>query len=1531
MKATARLLASALLLGFAALVPLCAGDKDKPKDKPKTDGDKPKLDIVHTFKGHGAEVYSVAFSPDGKMLATGSFDFTVKLWDTASGKEIKTFAGAAGHTKQVLSVAFSPDGQFIASAGADNTLKVWDVPVNHPLRSLPLPDNALAVALSPDGTKLAAGTKDGKVRVFAPADFKELYKLEPGHDGPVTGLAFSANNALLVSAGADRTLRYWNATNGQPIAVIGAHTAAVNGVAIHPGNAAVYSVGDDGTLKFWAFAPTASRVLPAHAGAIKAMAVTPDAATVFTASEDKVIRQSLTAGKEVRTFPGLLAAPRSLAAGTFLAAGSVDGKLSLFDLKDGKLVSQPVAHAGAVTDVSFHPGNTQLASVGDDGLVKIWAMPPVAPRVLTHPDNPTVAVASPDGKKFFTGGADKIVRVWDAGLKIERQFTGHSAPVTALAVTGATLVSGGADGAIRFWNLTTGKEAESMQGHGGAVTSLAFNPAGNLLLSSSEDGSVRIWQLPLTPAKTMLHPDQVTCLALTADGAKMITGGADKQVRLWNLATGAKEKDFPGPTLAVSAVALTPTASLIAAGSADKSLTIWAADGKQLQKIMLSAAVQAVALSPDGKTAAAGLADGAIKLLGVGDGKEVKTISVHKGPVTALVYTPKGDALLSASADKTIQVINAADGNVRGKIDAPGPVTALTLSKDGARIAAVVEKAVKLWTLADSKEAGGFPLAVETKGIAFSPDGARLVLGGADKLTRIVEADGKLVEAFPSDGPVQAVGFVDAKRVVGAGADKTARVWTTALAWQKSHAGPVRQAIFSPKGEQVLSAGDDKTVKVFNTPDGKELRSLTVHDGPVVGLGISGDGTRLVTAGADKTAKVWNLLAKPEDTKPAAVLPLPGAPQALALNGAGNRLAVATAEPAIRVFDLALGREIQTLPDHAVPVKSLTFLGDNRTLLTAAADKTARLLDVGVLSMFDAHPGGAVSVQYHSSGNQLLTAGKDKTVKLWDLTKNAMLKAFPMPDDIKQATFSKDFTLLGAAVGKTVKVWNPADGKDVVNLAHPVLVRALSFNGDKTRIVTGAADKQTRLWDVATGKELQFFPQEDAVEAVFVDPKGAVVISAAGKTPRVDAPANLKVVDADKGPVFAVAVTSNSTHILTGGADKNAKLWNITTGALEKSFPSGADVKAVAVNKAVQLVATGGTDQVIRVFTFADGKEIGSVKAGAPVTALTFTPNNAVLAAAGADKSLQTWNTPFTPGAPMLAKDFLTPVQAWQAAAEIKEIVFAADNATIYTAGLDKAVQVWKLASPAPVANFAHPNIVDCVAFQPVKGSNLLVSGGHDGKVRLFDYVKKAQTKEVTVSTSKDATMVYQVVFTPDGKQFVTANNDRTLKLFDSAGTVVREFKAHKEKEFLKGHTDPVFSAAISPDAALLASGSTGFEGVIKIWDMKDGNVLRDLQNPGIKVPPMTPVRSHPVSVYQLRFTKDGKLISVGDAPLNKGFLAVWDVKDGKMLLGETLPMGCFFGLDISPDGTLLAIGAGPRGRPTPEFNSAYLVRLPLK
>src|SRR5206468_3667368 len=208
---------------------------------------------------------------------------------------------------------------------------------------------------------------------------------------------------------------------------------------------------------------------------------------------------------------------------------------------------------------------------------------------------------------------------------------------------------------------------------------------------------------------------------------------------------------------------------------------------------------------------------------------------------------------------------------------------------------------------------------------------------------------------------------------------------------------------------------------------------------------------------------------------------MPAAIQALTLTPNAQRIAVALADGAtnvVRVHDIALGKDVQIFTDHAAPLKSLQFLADGRTLVTGSADKTARLLDVGVVFVLAAHPAGPTFAQYHNTGTQLVTAGADKTVKLWDLAKGGVLKSFgPVADPIKAVTFSRDFTKVGVAAGKTVRVWNIADSKEIATLTHAVEVLSLSFSTDNTRIATGAADKQTRLWDMATGKELQFFAQ----------------------------------------------------------------------------------------------------------------------------------------------------------------------------------------------------------------------------------------------------------------------------------------------------------------------------------------------------------------------------------------------------------------------------------------------------------------------
>ena len=280
-----RLLATVAILSLLAVMQLAPGES--PGAKLAQDKSGPEL--VARLKGHTDAVFAVAFSPDGKQVATASFDNTLKLWDAATGKELKTYGGTGGHTKQVISLAFSQDGTMLASGSTDNTLKVWDVPVNLPIRSLKTNDAVGAVALSPDGIKLALGGKDGALRLVTAAEFKELVKFEAGHQGAVTGLAFTANGQILASVGADRTLRYWNALNGQLIATVGAHTTGVNAVALNPAAPVAYTVGDDGLLKFPGRCPRrvedSSRATPRRFCA--SMALTADNATYYTASDDK--------------------------------------------------------------------------------------------------------------------------------------------------------------------------------------------------------------------------------------------------------------------------------------------------------------------------------------------------------------------------------------------------------------------------------------------------------------------------------------------------------------------------------------------------------------------------------------------------------------------------------------------------------------------------------------------------------------------------------------------------------------------------------------------------------------------------------------------------------------------------------------------------------------------------------------------------------------------------------------------------------------------------------------------------------------------------------------------------------------------------------------------------------------------------------------------------------------------------------------------------------------------------------------------
>jgi WD40 repeat protein len=1523
-----RLIAFFAWLALAGLLVPWAGaaDDDAPAAVPG---------LVATLKGHREPVYAVVYTPDGQQLVTGSGDPSVKVWTAGTGKEIKSFGGLNGHKNLVLAVAVHPDGNLFATGGSDNTAKLWDFPTRKHLKEFAAGDDTTAVAARLDGKQVAAGTKGGRVKTFDEAG-KQVLDLA-AHQGAVTGLAFSPNGQMLVSAGADKMLRFWAVVGGKSLGGYEAHGSAIRGVAFRPNGAAVYSAGADGTLKAWTLPPIATRALPALAAAARGLAVSNDGSQVATVVGTGIRVNNLGNGnliRELKDAPadinGVAMAPNN----AYVAAGA--GKqLVLWQTKDNKIAAQPVAHSGNVAAVAFHPTSDRLLTGGADGKLKLWAVPPGVGHVLTHADAVRSAVTT-DGKRLFTGGADKIVRAWNlANPKApERQYTGHTAAVNAVAVSpaGAFLASAGDDETIRFWNQAKNEPTNVVGAHAGPIVSLVYSPNGQQVLTASTDGTLKVWQVPTIVPKMFAHAGAVSSAALSPDGTKLATGCADKQVRLWNLTTGASERTFTGPTLGVLSVAYLPAADRIAAGSADKSLYVWtASNAKEVHKFLnLTGTVNVVAISPDGQSVAAGLSDGTARLFSLKTGKEVQKFAGHTGAVNAILFNAKGDQVISAGADGIVQVWNPADGKGVRPIKHGSAIATLALSKDGFRLASGgADKAVKIWTLADGKPAGTVTTPAEVRSLAFAADAKRLVVAGGDKKARIYGVDGMFHEFVGHDAAVNAVVFaVDGKGVFTAGDDKMARTWPLSLVWQARHAGPVHQAVFAA-GAKVISAGDDKNIRIWNAADGKAAKAIAAHKEGVLALAASADGTKVASVGGDEAAKLWDLNAKPakEGDQPILTLALPAKPLSIAMSPNGQRLAVGVAagkpqKERVHVYDVK-GSELQVLGEaDGAPARSLAFLADNRTLVAAGSDKTARLTDVQAMSALDAHKGGVTSIVYHTNGTQALTGGADKTIKLWNLTTGKLEKTFgPMDDAVDAVAFARDGTLAAAAGGKTVKAWTVTDGKEALSLAQPSALYGLAISGDKTRLATAGADGRTRVWDIAGKREMQAFPHDGPVRGVAFHPSNnAQVVSASDDKTTAVHTVTLQRAIANGSGIEGLALSPNQTHVLTAGTDGKARLWNTGNGLLERTCLGGKmAATCVAVSRNTQLIASGGADGLVRVYGYNDGKLLASIKAPAAVRDITFDPNNQALVASCSDGSLATWDAVYNPGQP-LAPEFGKLVQTYKQE-KPGGISFPTAGAIFYSAGDGMAIRSWKLPSDSPIRSFPHPNSVNAVAFN--KDGGMVATGCSDGRLRIFDVAKGTVVKEIIAHPTVNLTAIYCVAWMPDGKQVVTGSVDQTLKLWNVAdGKLVREFKAYKEKVFDKGHQEAVLCAVISADGKQMFSG--GMDKNIKVWNMADGSVTRDLVNPAFDK------NAHPGWVYALRFSPDGKtLYSAGGAPKLRGHLSSWNVADGKLLDGRELNVGTIFSLAIGNDGKQAVIGTGGSVR-SPELSQGLILKLPL-
>lgn len=545
---------------------------------------------ILTLEGHRNFVASVAFSFDGKKLATGSEDNTVKIWNLENGKLDTTLKG---HDASVVSVAFSPDGQRLATGSQDNTAKIWDLKTGTTRTLEGHNDFVTSVGFSPDGQRLATGSQDNTAKIW---DLKtgRARTLE-GHSDFVTSVAFSPDGKKLATGSHDKTAKIWNPENGKLDHTLEGHNGWVSSVAFSFDGKKLATGSYDNTAKIWD--PEAENVtmrLTGHSSPVRSVAFSPDGKTLATGAQDNTAKiWDLTVNEEAAVFKkhgDIVSSVAFSPDGTRLATSSYDKTIKVFDVNNLQETYSFSGHGDTVMSVAFSPDGKKIASGGEDKTAKIWDLQTgkEAMTLKGHGNYVSSVAFSPDEKFLATGSADSTIKVWNLGSgEAVKTLKGHNSAVNSIAFSpdGKTIASGSADNTVIIWDLTSGNIVRTLKGHSNIVMSVAFSPDGKGLATGSQDNTAKIWDLKTGKATMTLEGHAgywVNSVSFSPDGKKLATASQDWTVKIWDLDSGEPILNLEGHSYSVSSVTFSPDGKRLATGSEDLTAKIWELDAETI-------------------------------------------------------------------------------------------------------------------------------------------------------------------------------------------------------------------------------------------------------------------------------------------------------------------------------------------------------------------------------------------------------------------------------------------------------------------------------------------------------------------------------------------------------------------------------------------------------------------------------------------------------------------------------------------------------------------------------------------------------------------------------------------------------------------------------------------------------------------------------------------------------------------------------------------------------------------------------------
>ena len=1227
---------------------------------------------------------TIAFSPDGKTLASADRDNNIHLWKLQTGLQKSTLTG---HKSEVKKLAFSPDGTILASGDWNNIIRLWDLKTEKRKKTLIEHEGQLnALAFSLDGTTLASGGFNQTIHLWD-SESGEQKTAFIGHKGAIYTIVFCPDGSTLASGSYDGTIIFWNTKTGEQRHTI-THTQHQLPMTLLADGKTLASQNNGNIMFLNVNTRQIEKRLPLDDPKYTSIILMSEDGTtlasgIFSRQHTEMKVWNLHTGIHQSIFTDSLRSRYSEGLspdGKTLAIGKTNNTVELWDTHTGKHKATLRKHTGWVSSVAFSPDSRLLATGDHRRTIHLWH-PATAQHIATFTtrNGSVTAIAfSPDNSILAAGTTDGIhLQNLETGTSISISKLGSS-NVLAFTSDGTTLASGNWDNTIRLWDARTGHLKDTLIGHTDTITSLVFlpilKPSMETLASASKDGTVLLWEIkPIADTNEVVKiaPHLVESAAIGERFKLNIDVAEAKNVKGYQVTmdfdttilryVSSEKGDYLPADASFATKDVYPNRLKLISKSTD---AVRKEDGT-----LASIIFEVIATKPS-----------IINLprvrLEKGDGSLARPIVV-----SGSVVAPRqiGDT----TEDYTQMNLPEGAKARLGK----GTVYDIKLSPDKTLLAVAGSAGIWLYDAKTGDELvllTGHTLPVSV--IAFSPHGDLLVSGSYDGTLRLWNPyTHQLIRTLKAGGKIAAVTFSPDGRTLANASGDGIQLWDTHLWQDKLRIYRAESSIFclafSPDGKTLASGSLSDNIQLWNAYTGEHIftfdkekrRHITsINYGGPGGprLAFSPDGQLLASTavdfsgGSNQRIQLWNtstgqLKVTLEENTEGLKYPV----STVQFSADGKTLISGSRDGTLRKWDLRTGENIKPFGQTEYgKFNLLRFLPDNTTLVRATQDNAIHLLDIKTgktLLTLTGYGGSISSVALSPDGTTLATVNDKRKIELWDMQARRNTAKIEGDTDFSPLTFSPDGRTLASGIENEIKLWDTLTQQHKTTLTgHRSDVRNVVFSPNG-RTLASSAGNMIWLWDVHTGEH---------------------------KTTLQGHTSNIN----------ALAFSSDGTMLASGSGDRDddstVRLWNTKTGKQYTKFRN--------------------LDREHHEFSL-------------PITTIAFSPDGKIIASIDRSADIQLWN--------IVTKKHITTLTANSDSPDhyyygYFVMAFSPDGTTLTSTGYNSTINVWDIEARKRQDTLkGHTGLVTSLAYSA--DGTTLVSGSTDGTVLLWQMRKSPLTR----------------------------------------------------------------------------------------------------------------------------------------------------------------------------------------------------------